>query len=511
MQQILLKRNNAVYVPTYKLTGSYTPVNKELLSTFLKNLESVGWILSQEFIDTLKKSSASRLQSFYLDILNELKLSSGLNKEFVPLFPNFPNTLMNDSESEEYLNQYDHFLKFSDWPADISISQRAKLCDPEKLKVLNYGTKHDLVKIGINLLNKEKFLTVEDTLDLNEIISWSFNNTDPQLKSSSQEIFLNELNISEPTNIITYLNILKKQKKINYTYFSRYAINNPTLLLKYLVAVCGGDTSLNSPTKFKLKASDRKLVMLTLQTLLSRNQQGVIDSFHKYSEQWKRIGEVIHPKSFSSNYSVTKQLFQELRENKLQKSFNQAFNTYVNLQEWIKAAKVIATRPNELAKKLDFLLRNASPEDQVEIINIWNQVSIRVSTKSLLELWKYFSTRTKISKRVIFPKKGNSRMWVEDYTPYPIEPDNLKMLVAGLEAELSRKLFIKTEKTNRKIFIEARFATISIKGGYSLHKATLLDLLNFWVKANNHSIVGTPEEADEIFKGSRIEIIKRFF
>ena len=466
MQQILIRKKEAAYIPTYKLTGSYSPVSKELLGTFLKNLESIGWILSGEFLETLKKSSSSRLQGFYNDLLDELKIATGAHATFTPLFPNFPNTLMNDSESDEYLIQYSHYLSAGDWLPDTPVSQQMKLADPKNLKTLNFATKEDLVTIGLNLLKQRNSLSPSDVEDLTAIINWSFNHSEVQFKEKAQEYFLNRLDVPFKENLMVYLSILKGQKEIdknfNYNFFAKHSLKTATDVLRYLVAISGGDVSLAEPTKFNISSSDRKLAMNALQTIMARNSQDVIDSFHKYSEEWKRVGEKVHPRGFSKNYQTVKQMFQDLRENKLQKSFSQATDTYTRQSDFIKAAKVLATRPGELARKLDYLLRNSSSEDQKEIVGIWNEVAGKIPAKNLLELWKYFSTRSKIEHRIIFPKGGEANMWVQDYTPYPIESETLEILNKGLETELNRKMFIKTEKPGRKIFIDEILSNINI-------------------------------------------------
>lgn len=462
MQQILIRRLTAAYIPNFRLTGSYSPVSKELLSTFLKNLESIGWTLSQEFVDTLRKSSSSRLEGFYNDLLAELKIATGQHADFTPLFPNFPNSLMNDSESDEYLAQYEHYLSKGTWRPDTSVSQQMKLSDPTKLRTLKYATKEDLVDVGISLLKQRNSLSPSDVEDLTAVINWSFTHQEAPFKKTAQEMFLNKLEVPFKENLMIYLGILKEVKDVNYKFFAAHSLKTATDVLRYLVAISKGDVSLATPTKFKIDSSNRRLAMSSLSLIIGRNSQDVVDSFHKYPEQWKRIGEQIHPGKYSSKYDTVKRAFKDLREGNLAKSFSQAVDTYIKQNDWVKAAKVLATRPGELSRKLDFLLRNADANDQKEIVDVWNQVNGHVPAKNLLELWKYFSSRSNIQHRVIFPKGGEAKMWVQDYVPYPIEKETLDLLIKGLEVELNRKLYIKTEKTGRKIFIDQVLNKINI-------------------------------------------------
>ena len=103
-------------------------------------------------------------------------------------------------------------------------------------------------------------------------------------------------------------------------------------------------------------------------------------------------------------------------------------------KRWQDALELLSTRPGELARRLDFLLRNT--QDQV-IIKSFQQVCDRISTPVLLQVGNHFQHRNSVDElRVFFPKGNLAKAFAIQNELPAIAPSLCQQVVAICEQAL---------------------------------------------------------------------------
>ena len=106
INEILLRRRNHIYLEERLLTGSGDQSLRVL--TMMKNIESLGYIFSRELYKRLCATEKGALDAFYLELVRLLKTRVGADHEWRPMYPNFPQEVMERSREELYLNAVVH-------------------------------------------------------------------------------------------------------------------------------------------------------------------------------------------------------------------------------------------------------------------------------------------------------------------------------------------------------------------------------------------------------------------
>ncbi|MBG9480862.1 hypothetical protein ABE52_01275, partial [Bacillus thuringiensis] len=80
------------------------------LATVLKNLESLGFTFSEPLIEELQTLSVDAFTSFYKELVKHLKEMVGAHIQFTPMYPNFPQQMMDLSDADLYINAVIHYV-----------------------------------------------------------------------------------------------------------------------------------------------------------------------------------------------------------------------------------------------------------------------------------------------------------------------------------------------------------------------------------------------------------------
>ena len=100
VNEILLRRKNHVYVE-----GQAAPENaaseerrRFRVLTMMKNMEGLGFVFSQDLFEQLSGMEEQAADTCYLELTGLLKERLGADREYHPMYPNFPEEVMEKSE-----------------------------------------------------------------------------------------------------------------------------------------------------------------------------------------------------------------------------------------------------------------------------------------------------------------------------------------------------------------------------------------------------------------------------
>jgi hypothetical protein len=392
INEIMIRRKNVLLLP--QVDSNSCSEEKTIVVTMMKNIESLGFTFSKELFKELLKYNRDVLGGIYFNTIRILKEMVGDNVEYKPMYPNFPRQIIEMNEAELFANAILHYWSYGTWSPEYHKEQRLPLYEQTDLKEIGLGTIDDFYVFVRNLISSKTSLADEDKEILAYFVKEHYS------KTAMPETIPYKENVA----------IIGKIYIENAISLSADALKNyfktATDVLRLITFMSNGNVSLSSPTRYKhFKKRERRFFMNMLATCSCLEED-----MKRYYEEWKRIGEIIHPGEFKSPcYDRVRNAFKIIREDEKQ------IQTYQGKVERLlsgglgeirvkEAVNLLMKRPGEFARALDRLLRYNKDEDY--IINNFKNIVSKVSTPVLLQVKEHFLHRSTGNIRTVFPK-GN--------------------------------------------------------------------------------------------------------
>jgi hypothetical protein len=356
------------------------------LAAMLKNVERLGFTFSEALIAHLRTLSVSQLGKLYLELVPALQAMVGADVVFRPMYPNFPDQVMEASRAELYINAIVHYLTHR-LPVS-ELKARLPLLDAVELRVIDQGDEQDFRQICTRLLAAKSSLSAADRAD----VVWFFQTYgDGALELLPEAVPLKE-------NVALLATCLLRHTARGAERLARY-IATATDVLRLAVALSDGDVSLAASTKFRrFSRPERRLILELLEGC-----RGITEDMLRHREVWKRLGERLHPGEHQRAYPRSYAAFDVLRNDRPFETFGSRVERALAAGELPRAAELLAARPGELARRLDLLLRRAPAPDPV--VETFGEVAAQVSTPVLLQVLAHFAHRhSPPALRTFFPK-----------------------------------------------------------------------------------------------------------
>jgi hypothetical protein len=411
--EIYLRRKNKVAISKQ---GKVVLSSADKLLTLNRNLQSLGYILSLDVLDVLTTYNDEELTVFTKNLVKVLKEFRGVRK-YEPMYPNFPQQVIDASYMELYCNAMMHYLGF--WLSDLTGNrsyewlpryeklERPPLDEEVNLTVITLGTMDDFISLFNNLVRSNTSLSPTDKADLEYV---------------AKRFKLDLSNVPHKENLATLGKIF-----FETTQFEDLSVNFKvsTDVLRLAVALSDGDTSLAQPCKFRnFKREERRQLLRLLEVVFITNKITLEDML-LWEGRWLRLGEKLHPGEYSARYPKTFEAFNALRNNEKIETFNSKVEKAIKQKNNVLAVETLTARPGMLARRLDQLLRNGSSTAIIEFAG----VSLQVSTPVLLQVLTHFRYRNTYEKRVIMPKGQAAKMKVLDNNLGKLSTNKCKAIV----------------------------------------------------------------------------------
>jgi len=396
INEIFIRRSNKIVLE--KSNQSNQPSNDKHIATIIKNLEAFGYTLNQDIINVLKRYSIPELTEFYISIKTILFQLTGMSKRaYKPMYPNFPQQVMDMDESELYLNAIIHYISV---PFGVTIlpeyeeEQRMFLLDENKPIIISLGTEDEFIQMCNNIILSKTSISNQDKKDLTDYLT---------------SVYVSDLPFEIPfkENAMFVCKTLLNNSTIYTTVINKY-IKTATDILRLAVALSDGDISLAEKTNFKkFKRSERRLFLILLE-----NINNPLEDMNRNRNEWVKLGEIIHPGEYKKKFPKAFELFKIIRSNKNIKTFNTEIEWLLNRKCVVDAVLELSKRPGELARRLDHLLRLSSADFETNlVINRFAKVASDISTPVLLQVMTHFQHRNDDKDlRIIFPKGNVSKV-----------------------------------------------------------------------------------------------------
>ena len=370
------------------------PLTKQFLGTIIKNLSAYGFILSKEVYDALEGCEQTSVSKWYKEVSTILREMVGDNVKHRPMYPNFPEQVMEMDECELYMRAILYY--WSGWSENFPEEERGDMSELVDLKPITLATQEDLFVIFTNLASSKTNISETNKLEL----YWFVDTYQEEiLKYMPSDIPLKE-------NKALLFNAFLK----NNLPFTSLNIKTATDVLRIAVSMQEGDISLAKTHKFK--SFKRKERVLLLELL--NNANNIEEDMLRFKSMWLRLGEKLHPGEYGKKFTKAYEAFNKIRNGVKINTYASTLNKEIESMDLEKVLDHLVQRPGEFARKLDFLLRTFVGDEQ-QILNSFKSIADKVETTVLFQVLGFYKNRnTEFDKRSFFIKGNLAKMYVID-------------------------------------------------------------------------------------------------
>ncbi|GAA1623617.1 TerD family protein [Nonomuraea maheshkhaliensis] len=211
-------------------------------------------------------------------------------------------------------------------------------------------------------------------------------------------------------------------------------VDTVTDVLRLACGISGGDVTLDTPTRFRsFRRAERRALMRALDTVVTPAKLGDVP---RHSEQWKRLGERLHPHDYPHLWRAA-HVFEVARGERKARSFDSRVEAALSDGRTDDAVELLGNAPGALLRRFDHLLRTATSPSAV--LDAAEKAATSASGRVLLSLREHLQNRlTPVAGRVFANRRG--RAWTTPDTRAPINEDTLSRAVAVLDEEITRRL-----------------------------------------------------------------------
>lgn len=404
--RIALKhRNSIVAIPVEKSKSDPNPSAAALIG----NMMTLGFIPSEDLLNHLNLLDSASLVGLAEDMIPELQKRKGADVVYNPMYPNFPEQVMEASCCELFFNAIMHYWSCGHWKPDYEKLPREFGFEDVKFKEIGVIDQQEFFNIFVNLLSSNESLSDGDK----KIISWFIDESGIKFDIDVEIPFKENL-------CFVAARLLKKGGSLVPF------IHTATDLLRVCTALSGGDISLAENTKFvSFPRGLRRHFVEVLNKVINE------EDIERHRGRWIRLFHSLHTGEYTGKAA---KIAHKIRSGGKIITFNGQVQEAINSGDYMAAVDLLKQRPGEFARRLDHMVRLAGIDYPI-VANEFLSVMDKVPTRILLSILGNLKVRCRDrDKRIVFPKGALARATVVRKEIPALEKvivDNLKAIIEG--------------------------------------------------------------------------------
>lgn len=450
LEQVILRRLNGVYGRTRDDIASYEA--KANATAFSANALALGYAVDQTVWSWAHSQPASHLKT----VLEAMRTLRGANWDYEPMYPDFPQQVVEASDEELVVNALAHY--FGDWVGvritpDYKPSPRLGIAagvTPTKLTLVDAS---DLVDLTKRLLVSGQVWSAQDKDDLKTLMS--------------------DAVISQLVGERLTIDSMESPIRENFVWASAqggllgaWGVNQyslPTDVLRYAALVSGGDSSLSEPSRFHLSRAQRRRVAALLDRVIKKladdpyknHYDDIADQFARNNDEWKHLAHAIHFKELHARGQLSDVVDGWLSHvmhgclktfnSRVEESLYDVQTDVHTFDDHIPGLlNLLSSRPGEFARRLVEVLRKTMPSRHGRVIDAFSDVADKVSTPVLIQLWNLLQfpagrTDGVPERRTVAVKtaKGQLAVVIDSKIMKDVTKDEAEKLIRVIEKALS--------------------------------------------------------------------------
>lgn len=404
INSILFARKSKVQ---FKAGSNFTDpkVTMGMLGAIIGNFSNLGYVMSTDLHAELLCASPDELVKFYAEVYPMLANAVGATYRHKPMYPNFPQQVMEASDAELYVNQVIHYIGAFYLGETIlpeyTSTIKFPFCELTKAKWLGLATETEAVECFGQILSAKSSPSVQDKADITTFLSNGY---------------FSGVDVTNKETLAFAIVAANKNGATAMHFFLKDQLKTATDVLRVAVVYSNGDVSLEKKTRFaKFSRKARKGLLAVLETM---NADSVGEDMMRFRSQWVRLGEILHPLEYKNQFPKTADNFSKIR-NEGVATFNSKVERALTANDFATCINLLKTRPGDFARRLNALMSKV--DVKTDVMTPFKEVAEKVSTPVLWQLYGYFAGHKNICS-------FRNRLFVPKTSPVIVAENNLKSL-----------------------------------------------------------------------------------
>lgn len=455
-QRICLTKLNGLHIVANKRRKK---TNEPLLLTLQAELITHGFILSEELYGAFMTLTEKNIVRYHGTLMEFVKEAVGAHVRHTPMYPNFPEQVMEASDAELLVNAIVHYWTLGEWTPEYENAPRPSNLELPTLKILGLVNDADVARMIQSLLKSNDSLSERDKGVLEYFVM-----EDPKLVEGTAIPF--------KENLCFVAGVLLENEQSIEPF-----ITTTTDVLRIATHLSGGDISLGEKTKFK---SQPRRIRRQLCNALERVYRD--EDIQRHRGKWIKLAHSLHVGEFSSDLHKK---FEVIRTNGKIWTFNGRVQKHLDANEIPEVTALLKTRPGEMARRLDHLLRSTTRP--AEVIKEFACVVDKISTRILMSVLGHMRGRRTVNEqdsyKIYFPKGQTQKFWLrQPYSVPPVKDSAVRKVIDVIETSLTArfskldgmgKVWVDPELVNCPLPAQQRSASDSL---FTLARGTRIPL-----------------------------------
>ena len=405
--QVLLRNGFVALNPSNKSDQNLTA----MVATLVSNIATYGYKLSVHGIEVLSRLNKDEIQSFWSDLEPSLKVVTGTDRQMdkYVVYKNFPKEVLEMSQLDYWVRQ---ILMYMGAPNELFTEEeknRESLLEDTKYKVLHLAKESTLEDICVNLAaNAARWSDVQD-----EVAKYLTNRF-------PKDIHVDSFGFKENGIILAKYSLVNEVKNSIF-------ITTATDVLRLNAALSDQDVSLREKVRFKRLSRNTRKYMLSM----LENCSNLEDDVAMRPEMWKRFLGMLHPGDYS--FCTRVQVVYDKLYNRNLPSFNAKVDPQIKTVAMLETLK---QRPGVFLRKFHDMYNTFGAKASEAFVKVIPSLSL----SQLVKFKRYLATISD-RKTLMYAPNGNwAKSQIEANTKKIIVNDELKALLAAIDAQLYTKL-----------------------------------------------------------------------
>jgi hypothetical protein len=223
--------------------------------------------------------------------------------------------------------------------------------------------------------------------------------------------------------------------------------DTPTDVLRAAAELSGGDVTLATATRFRSLPRAQRRALLAALDAVAGSSPGKLADVSRHAEQWKRLGERLHPHERPGVHGQTgaADVFAVARGEKAALSLAAQAEAAFSDGDAARAAQALAVAPGALWRAADRVLRATASGGAAleEILDRFAVTAPQVSGRVLLSVREHLQNRARqgtgpAASRIFVNRAGHG--WVAPDTRPALGADAVARMLALIDAEIEARL-----------------------------------------------------------------------
>lgn len=390
-QDILIRKLRKVLVPNGRRKADLRDPRALALQAEIMRL---GFIMDDTLVAHVSKLSDRQIEALYGEVVAILSNLVGDDVDYVPMYPNFPQQVLDASDVELFVNAILHYWTFGTWRPDYEKETRLPAFEATKFKTLSLGTADDVLGVFTSILGTNASVSEYDQSVMKFVMD---NYSENELVMALPE------QIPFKEQLCAFVGDCLER---DFTVLGVNALKTATDVLRVVTSMSGGDISLAENTKFKsMKRKLRRAFVMRLNDVINE------DDIARHRTKWVALAHSLHVGEYAKAAPKAFRILSMARDGSHKfRSFDSGVEAAIEAKNLDEIIRLLKTRPGNFARRLDHVMRLFTKTQATTVAKAFVDVADKVDTRVLLQLFGHFKNRTEaVDKRLVFPKGKTSK------------------------------------------------------------------------------------------------------